>query len=127
MTARQILLRVAVIGIGAGVIYYAVVYQGPLPDHPLLRGKNDLFLHAGVFLALSVPLLLLWPWKPIVAGLMALRIAIKTVQFWLPQRPPGWDDVAASLTGRGGTGRLTVRAPTPRGTCRRFRPTLEGL
>lgn len=108
---RYVLLVVSAI-VGLTVIYYGVVYQHPLPDHPVLRGKNDLFLHAVAFLALSVPLLLLWPWKPIVAGLMALGIAIEAVQFWLPRRTPGWDDIVASVAGIliGGLIVLTLRA-----------------
>ena len=99
MSARQLLLVTAVIGIGAVVVYFGVIYQAPLPDHPVLRGKNDLFLHAVAFLTLSVPLLLLWPWRLVMAGLVALAVGIEVVQFSLPRRTPGWDDLAASMAG----------------------------
>jgi VanZ family protein len=87
--------------IGLVVLYYGVIFDGQLPDHPALRGKNDLALHVAAFLALSLPLLLAWPARRmrVVAVLLGLAVAIEVVQIWLPRRNPGLDDVLASMAG----------------------------
>jgi VanZ family protein len=81
------------------VIYYAVIFEGSLPDHPAIRGYNDTVLHVAAFLALSVPLLLLWAWRRTVAGLIVLAGLIEIVQMFDPGRTADWRDFAASLAG----------------------------
>jgi VanZ family protein len=97
---RGFLLCAALL-IGAVVIYYGVIFDGQLPDHQALRGKNDLALHAAGFFVLSLPLLFVWPnrWMRVIAGLLAIAVAIEVVQFWQPGRNPGLDDVLASMAG----------------------------
>jgi VanZ family protein len=87
--------------IGLVVIYYGVIFDDPLPDHPALRGKNDLALHAAAFLALSLPLLMAWPARRmrVVAGLLGLAVAIEVAQIWLPRRTPDFTDLLASIAG----------------------------
>lgn len=80
-------------------LYYGVVFQGPLPDHPILRGKNDLFLHFCAFLALTIPVRLLWTsWMSLVA-LAFCAVAIEVIQIFQPRRHAAFDDLAASLLG----------------------------
>jgi hypothetical protein len=86
MSARQILLVISVIGIGAGVINYGVVYQDPLPDHSVLRVQNDLVLHTSLGVALLV-LALMAPFAAAIAspllaaatGLFGLRVVLSKV------------------------------------------------
>ena len=59
-TEKLLLLVTALLA--ATVLYYGVVFQGALPDHPILHGKNDLFLHVCAFLALTLLVRLLWQW-----------------------------------------------------------------
>lgn len=35
-------------------VYYALISDRALPDHPLVRGYNDLLLHAGLFALLGL-------------------------------------------------------------------------
>lgn len=95
---RHALLLVAML-LFAVTLYYGVIFQGQLPDHPLLRGKNDLFLHFGAFLALTIPLRLLWPGWLSLVGLVVCAAGIEIVQIFVPARTAAFDDVAASLAG----------------------------
>jgi VanZ family protein len=85
--------------IAAVVVYYAVIFEGQLPDHPALRGKNDLALHVAAFFALGVPLFLLGSWKSKLIGLVALAATIELIQCFEPQRTADWRDFAASVAG----------------------------
>jgi VanZ family protein len=81
------------------VIYYGVIFQGQLPDHPAMHGYNDTALHVAAFLALSMPLLLLWAWRRTVAGLAILAGLIEIAQIFEPRRTADWGDFAASVAG----------------------------
>jgi len=83
----------------AVTLYYGVVFQGSLPDHPILQGKNDLFLHLCAFLALTLPVRLLWPRWPSVATLALCATAIEVIQIFEPRRTADLKDLAASLLG----------------------------
>lgn len=81
------------------VVYYGVIFKGQLPDHPLLRGKNDLFLHFCAFLVLAIPVRLLWAgWLSLLA-LTSCAAAIEVIQIFQPERTAALDDLAASLLG----------------------------
>lgn len=85
---------------GGVVAYYALVFTGPFPDHPLLYGHNDLALHVLAFAALSTIVLLLgyaWWWS--IAGLILFAGLIEIVQRFLPDRTADWLDFAGSVTG----------------------------
>jgi VanZ family protein len=94
-------MLIAALLVGVVVIYYGVIFQGQLPDHPALRGKNDLALHAAAFLVLSMPLLMALPARRtcVTLGLLLLAVGIEVIQVWLPRRNPGLDDVVASMAG----------------------------
>lgn len=87
------------LAIGAVVVYFAVIFDGPFPDHPILRGHNDLVLHISAFLALSTPVLLLDSRLRSIVGLVAFAGAIEIVQIFEPHRTPDWLDFAGSVTG----------------------------
>ncbi len=54
--------------LGCITLYYGVISQDSLPDHPILQGKNDLFLHAMAFLSLTMPIFVLWQtWRSLMA------------------------------------------------------------
>ena len=93
------MLWLIVAGLTGVVTYYAVIFDGQLPDHPALRGKNDLALHVAAFFALSVPLLLLGSWKWKVAALVAFAGLIEIVQAFQPRRNAEWEDFVASVAG----------------------------
>ena len=85
--------------LGCITLYYGVISQDSLPDHPILQGKNDLFLHAMAFLSLTMPIFVLWPtWRSLIA-LAFIASAIELVQAFLPSRTPALDDLAASCIG----------------------------
>lgn len=83
----------------AVTLYYGVVFQGPLPDYPILHGKNDLFLHFCAFLTLTLPMRLLWPRWLSIAALALCAAAIEVIQIFEPHRTAAFDDLAASLLG----------------------------
>ncbi len=93
------LVGVATLVIGAVVVYYAMVFDGPFPDHPLLRGHNDLVLHIAALLALSTAVLLLDSRRRSIVGLVLFAGAIEIVQIFVPRRTPDWLDFAGSVTG----------------------------
>lgn len=93
------LVGVATLVIGAVVVYYAMVFDGPFPDHPLLRGHNDLVLHIAALLALSTAVLLLNSRRRSIVGLVLFAGAIEIVQIFVPRRTPDWLDFAGSVTG----------------------------
>ncbi|MGY6552426.1 MAG: VanZ family protein [Erythrobacter sp.] len=95
----KLLLLLVTALLGLVVVYYALIFGGSLPDHPALRGKNDLVLHVAAFFALSVPLLLLGSWKWKVAALVAFAGLIEIVQAFQPRRNAEWEDFAASVAG----------------------------
>ncbi len=96
MRAVLMLATMFLLGI---TLYYGVVFQGSLPDHPILQGKNDLFLHTCAFAALTLPVRLLWPRWPSIAALALCATAIEAVQMLEPRRTAALDDLAASLLG----------------------------
>ena len=93
------LVGLATLAIGAVVVYFAVVFAGPFPDHPLLGGHNDLVLHIAAFLALSTPVLLLDSRSFSIIGLIGFAGGIEIVQIFLPHRTPDWLDFAGSVAG----------------------------
>lgn len=85
---------------GGVVTYYALIFTGPFPDHPLLYGHNDLALHVVAFIALSTIVLLLgYAWRRSIAGLILFAGVIEFVQVFLPDRTADWLDFAGSLAG----------------------------
>jgi len=80
-------------------LYYGVMFQGQLPDHPVLRGQNDLFLHFIAFLALTIPVRLLFPRWPSFAALTSLAGAIEIIQIFQPDRNADFNDFSASFSG----------------------------
>lgn len=80
-------------------LYYGVVFRGSLPDHPILHGRNDLFLHFCAFLALTIPLRLLWlPWYSLAIPTV-FAVLIEAIQTFQPHRTASLNDLAASLLG----------------------------
>jgi VanZ family protein len=98
-TILRALFGIATLVIGAVVIYYAMIFEGPFPDHPALRGKNDLALHVAAFFALSTPLLLLGSWRRKVMALILFAGLIEIVQVFQPLRSADWVDFAGSVAG----------------------------
>jgi len=83
----------------AVTLYYGVIFQGQLPDHPMLRGQNDLFLHFIAFLALTIPVRLLFPRWPSFAALTSFAGAIEAIQIFQPDRNADFNDFIASFSG----------------------------
>lgn len=80
-------------------LYYGVIFQGQLPDHPILRGQNDLFLHFFAFMALIFPVRLLFPRWPSLVALAVCAAAIEVIQIFQPGRNADLNDFAASFLG----------------------------
>jgi len=78
------------------IMYYGVVFQGSLPDHSALKGKNDLFLHFGAFLALTLTVRLWWPRWSSILSLMVIATVIEVLQVFEPRRTAAFEDLAAS-------------------------------
>jgi len=93
------LVGLASLAIGAVVVYFAVIFAGPFPDHPLLCGHNDLVLHIAAFVALSTPVLLLDSRSCSIVGLIGFAGGIEIVQIFQPHRSPDWLDFAGSVAG----------------------------
>jgi VanZ family protein len=83
----------------AATLYYGVIFQGQLPDHPMLRGQNDLFLHFIAFLALTLPVRLLFPQWYSLAALAFCAAAIEAIQIFQPGRTADFNDFIASFSG----------------------------
>ncbi len=92
-------LVLAVSTLLAVTLYYGVIFEGQLPDHRILRGKNDLFLHFFVFAALTIPVRLLWSGWTSLAALAFCAVAIEAIQIFQPGRNATFDDIAASIAG----------------------------
>lgn len=95
----QALLAAVTLAILGVVIYYAVIFDGPFPDHPALRGQNDLALHVAAFFALSLPLLLTGVSRRKLAGLVGLAGLIEIVQVFQPDRNASWSDLGGGVAG----------------------------
>jgi hypothetical protein len=93
------LLGLAAAAIGAVVIYFAVIFEGPFPDHPVLRGQNDLVLHVAAFLVVSTPLLLLGRWNRTIAALVVFAGMIEFVQIFQQRRNADLGDFLGSVAG----------------------------
>lgn len=93
------LRTIAVIAFGAVVIYFAIISEGPLPDHPVLQGKNDLFLHAAAFFVLALVLPLSGSRIRDLTVLAAFAGLIEIVQSFLPLRNADWIDFTGSVAG----------------------------
>lgn len=96
---RKALVGMATIVIGAAVVYYALIFDGPFPDHPALRGHNDLVLHVAAFLGLSTSVMLLDSRRCTIAGLVVFAGMIEIVQIFEPRRTADWLDFAGSVAG----------------------------
>lgn len=95
----KVLLGLVAAVIGAVVTYYAVIFEGPFPDHPALRGQNDLALHVAAFLVFSTPLLLLGRWNRTIAALVVFAGTIEIVQIFQVRRNADWGDFVGSVAG----------------------------
>jgi|AntRauMFilla1563_2_1112583.scaffolds.fasta_scaffold117995_1 VanZ family protein len=80
-------------------LYYGVVFKDPFPDHPLLRGRNDLAMHFMAFLALTLPVRLLFPRWTSLAALAFCGGAIEALQIFQPGRTADFYDFIASFMG----------------------------
>lgn len=99
-TLFRMLAALVALVTGGVVAYFALVYTGPFPDHPLFYGHNDLALHVIAFIALSTIVLLLgYAWWRSIAGLILFAGLIEIVQIFLPARTADWLDFAGSVTG----------------------------
>ncbi|WP_295513164.1 VanZ family protein [uncultured Sulfitobacter sp.] len=83
----------------AVTLYYGVIFQGQLPDHPMLRGQNDLFLHFIAFLALTLPVGLLFPRWPYYSALASFAAVIEAIQIFQPDRNADFNDFIAGFLG----------------------------
>ena|GEM_PF-4222693 len=96
-SALRWLIIICVLGY---VLNFAIFTDQALPDHWRLRGHNDTVLHIGAFLCLTfICTLNSRYWLQLALGLGVLAVLIEGVQFWIPRRTAGLDDVLASLTG----------------------------
>jgi hypothetical protein len=95
----KVLLGLVAAVTGAVVTYYAVIFEGPFPDHPALRGQNDLALHVAAFLVFSTPLLLLGRWNRTIAALVVFAGMIEFVQIFQVRRNADWGDFVGSVAG----------------------------
>lgn len=81
------------------VIHFGLISNEALPDHPLIRGKNDLVLHVVAFGALMItlsPLMRLW--LAAVATAFA-AFAVEAIQIMIPGRTASLSDILAGFLG----------------------------
>lgn len=95
---RKLALGLALLSVGC-IAYFGVIFEGQLPDHPVLRGKNDLVLHALAFLVLSSATMLILRWRYAVPVLIGLAGAVEIIQLFLPDRSGNVVDFLASVLG----------------------------
>jgi VanZ family protein len=82
------------------VFYYAVIFTGQLPDHPLIRGFNDLVLHAGAFGLLTLIALPATSSPGVMlVGLSVFAALLEAAQLALPERTANLTDLGVSLAG----------------------------
>ena len=92
---RLVLIIVAML-LGGVTLYYAL---GPVPDHAVLKQTSDDFLHAAAFLAITLPVFLLWPRLYTIIALAGFAAAIEIIQYSLPHRTLELTDLLAGFVG----------------------------
>lgn len=84
----------------AVMLYFDLVYSGPLPDHYLVSGWNDLILHTGAFGLLSLFAFVVQGLRfPILLLLVVVGVAFEGGQIYLPGREVAITDLAANFFG----------------------------
>ena len=87
----------------AVIAYFALVYPGSLPDHPLVRGWNDFILHVIAFAALSICAFVVQPVNvKTIALLTSFAVAFEIAQMFIPERESDLWDLAANMMGVAG-------------------------
>ncbi|WP_066560224.1 VanZ family protein [Croceicoccus bisphenolivorans] len=81
------------------ILYFAIAYDGQLPDHPALHGKNDLALHAVSFALLTLTVHVARPGRCAALPCMVIAALIEIAQIWIPGREAAFDDFLAGAVG----------------------------
>jgi VanZ family protein len=97
--SRAFALYAITAGLLAVTLYYGLVFKDPFPDHPLLRGRNNLARHFMAFLALTLPVRLLFPRWTSLAALASCGAAIEVLHIFQPGRTADFYDFIASSMG----------------------------
>lgn len=85
------------------IVYFGLITDAALPDHPAVRGMNDLVLHALAFAALSVPCFALFGVRTGSGIVWAAIFLVEALQMMQPERQASLEDVVS-----GGAGWLAV-------------------
>lgn len=102
MTARAIVRRiilVVLLACLAAIAYFALITDAALPDHPLIRGSNDLVFHALAFGAITVPCILLFGLMRGSIVVIAVILLVEIAQIPLSGRTASFEDVLSGLAG----------------------------
>ena len=84
----------------AVIVYYGIFSASPLPDHRLMVNWNDVVLHAGAFLALTlVALALFAPVVRVCLVVFALGAGLEIIQLASAHHEPSLLDVLANGAG----------------------------
>jgi hypothetical protein len=98
---RTGLLGGLVLGL-AGVSYYGLVSDRPLPDHRLIVGFNDIVLHVLAFAGVgTLAFVLFQPMVRVAAGLLGLGIALEALQVFSAAHEMALSDIVANGIGIG--------------------------
>lgn len=96
----RLLLLVGLVCAVVIILYYGVWTNTPLPDHHLLQGLNDLFLHLAAFAALAFLSLFLWQqFSAVIVVLFLGGCAIEFLQLINPRRNVSLVDLAGNMAG----------------------------
>ena len=83
----------------AAIIFFALISRAALPDHPWIRGSNDLVLHALAFGVLTFPTCVLLGVRRSSIVIWGLIILVEAAQILIPGRQASIEDI---LSGGGG-------------------------
>jgi nucleoside-diphosphate-sugar epimerase len=72
---------------------------GPVPAHAVIQQTSDDVLHAAAFLAITLPVYLLWPKLHTLVALAGFAAAIEVIQYSLPHRDLELTDFLAGCVG----------------------------
>lgn len=95
----RIVFSLVSFGVIVSIMYLALFSQESLPDHPLIRGYNDLVMHVVAFAVLSLVLSLVLRPGFVLLLSVGLAIAVELAQLFVPGRSTTFADLVASLAG----------------------------
>lgn len=96
-----VVVRIALLAAAlVATVYYGVVSDAALPDHPLIRNYNDLVMHFAAFAMVTVLAMIGRTGSIAIVLLLAMfAIAIEFAQWFDPAREATLSDFVASLAG----------------------------